>query len=248
MLIHSKRDLFLLFLPLLFFSCKKEPMRNCIKGKGERTLEERSISGIRKIELRGHIRVRIEKSKEERVEVTAGRKLLPLIKTKKKGADLIIKDENICDWTRSYEKIPQVKVFTKSIRELEQRGTASVQMLDKFSVQRFDYAQWNGMGDVTLRLNADTVYLKQHTGSGHLTVQGECDWSFLFAGSSGFMYLEGFESRVAKAVSEGTGNVRLTVTENLATWIEGLGSIFYKGSPTLSKRLNEGEGAVTKLH
>lgn len=247
MLLLLKRGKLLFILPLLLISCKKEQMRDCIKGKGERSIEERPIKGIRKIELRDHVRVSIRKSKEERVEVHAGKELLSLIRTKKEGKTLIIKDENTCDWSRSYHPIPEVKVFTESLKRLEQRGTAPIRMLDTFRVQRFDYAQWDGMGDVTLRLDADTVYLKQHTGSGHLRVHGNCDWSFLYAGSSGFMYLEDFENRTVKAVSEGTGNLRLKVTEDLAAYIKGLGSIFYKGDPTLSKTVNEGEGAIKEL-
>ncbi len=234
----------LILIPMLFFSCKKEQMKDCIKGRGERIEQERPISGIRKIELRDHVRVLIRKSKQERVEVTAGEELLPLIRTKKKGKTLIIKDGNTCDWSRSYQPIPEVTVFTKEVQKLEQRGTAPIRMLDEFELQRFDYGQWDGMGDVELKLDVDTAYLKQHTGSGQLTVHGDCDWTFLFAGSSGFMYLEDFRCKIAKAVNEGTGNMHLHVTQDLAATIEGLGSIFYKGDPVLSKKVNVGEGRV----
>ncbi len=217
-----------------------------MRSKGNRSEEERPITGIRKIELRDHVDLHIVKSKNEGVVVQAGDNLIPSIKTRKEGEHLTIKDENTCDWVRSYDENPKVTVRTQRLLRLENRSTADISMKGKIEGKRFYYEQWNGMGNVELQLHADSLWLKQHTGSADLHCSGSCDMANLFLDGHGFMYLQDLKARKIWAHSAGSGDMKLHVTQELGAKLESMGSIFFKGKGELVHSLDRGEGDIER--
>lgn len=246
MLPSSLRYLWVLFPLLLLMSCKKEQMGDCLKGKGERTEEKRSITGVRKIELHDHVDLRIVKSSSEGVEVHAGENLIPLIKTRKKGERLTIRDLNTCHWVRSYDKVPKVVVRTKRLLRLENHSTSDISMKGKLQGKRFHYAQWNGMGEVKLRIDVDSLCLEQHTGSANIQCSGRCETADLYLGGHGFMKLRDLSCRKVWAHNAGSGDMELHVTEELGAKVESLGSIFFEGDGELLEAYDEGDGDIER--
>lgn len=242
-----KRPLsFLSLLPFLLFACKKDGTRSCLKASGERVHKERRIEGVRAIEIHDHIELLIEKSRDEGVAVQAGKKLEPLIETKRIGDTLVIRDLNRCHWLRSYDAVPKVTVRTSELENLENHGTADIHMEGSIGHESFLYEQWNGMGDVELELMTDSAELKIHSGSGRLTCQGKSDHVYAYLASSGFLKLGGLEAQNAFAWNKGTGNIRLHVKEELQARVESLGSIFYSGPGELTGFENSGSGRIVQ--
>ncbi len=238
---------FLLFIAILFLSCEKEQMGDCFKGKGDRVLRQRSISGIRRIELHDHIDLKIVIDPNEKVEVRAGKNLLPLIETEKEGELLRIKDRNTCHWVRSYEKHPKVIVRTPSVERLVNRSTGDISLKGTIQGDRFHYSQWNGMGNAELDLDVDTVQLKLHTGAGDLVCSGDCDKVDLYIGGPGFLHLEELTCKKAWAHNKGVGDIHLRVSEELRAKVQSVGSVLFEGKGELMKGIDEGEGRIDRV-
>lgn len=246
MLARALQGPILLLLPILFVQCEKEQMGDCFKGKGERVQEERKVSGFSSIVLHDHIRLILEPGKEEGVTLEAGENLIPLIKTERKGERLILRDENTCDWTRSYDELIEARVGFEDLDRLEYRGTAGIKANGTIRTESFRFDQWKGMGNVQLQLECDSAYLKLHTGAGDLSCEGSAEWSYLFGGGKGFMRLESFPTDEVHAVSDASGNIRLKVMEKLWAETRSLGSIFYNGPGELVSKKRKGSGKVER--
>ncbi|MFB6257896.1 MAG: head GIN domain-containing protein [Flavobacteriales bacterium] len=241
----SRSFIILLMVPfLLTTACKKEQMGDCLKSRGKTVERSRSIKGVRAIELHDHVELVIEKSANEGVEVRAGKNLIPLIKTKMEEDTLVIRDENTCDWVRSYEPVPKVTVRTKALTHLFNHSTADISCKGSIQGPRFHYAQWNGMGNVELTLHTDTCWLKAHTGSGDLRCHGSSDMAYLYSSGTAFLRLRDLECQKAWATNKGSGNMYLNVQGELKAFVHSLGSIYYHGKPTLTKAVREGEGKI----
>ncbi len=246
MLARPLKGPILLLLPFLFVQCEKEQMGDCFKGKGERVQEEREVSGFSTIVLHDHIRLILDPGKEEGVTLEAGENLIPLIKTERKGDRLILRNDNTCNWARSYDGVIEARVGFEDLDRLEYRGTAGIRTNGTIRTESFRFDQWKGMGDVALQLECDTAYLKLHTGAGDLSCEGSAEWSYLFGGGKGFMRLENFPTDKVHAVSDASGDIRLNVVEKLWAETRSLGSIFYYGDGELVESERTGSGKVER--
>lgn len=238
--------LFKLIIPLFLFACEKDQMGDCLKSSGPRVHQTRDFQGIRVVELNDHVELAIEKSQDEGVEVQAGKKLLPLIETEKRGDSLFIRDRNTCDWVRSYENIPKVTVRTKKLQGLVNRGTADIQIKGSIEAKDFLYTQWNGMGNVNLSLSTDRAELKLHTGAGQLSCNGESNFVYAYSAGFGSLDLENLKAQRAFAWNKGSGDMHLQVQDELRAKLEGLGSIFYEGDGELVDSIDQGDGRIER--
>lgn len=125
---HSVKISRLLYLLLIAFSfaCSKEKTFDCVKSTGDIEKENRYFENFSSLYVEDNIDVILVQSMPGRVVVEAGDNLLPKIKCVQEGNLLKIKNDNTCNWVRSYKKPINIYVGVDQVKEISQKGYGTI--------------------------------------------------------------------------------------------------------------------------
>ena len=88
---------------LFYFSCNNENSCDCLKSIGPVVTEERVIPAFNKLSLEDNVNLFITQDSVYSLTVEAGEHLLQSIKAEVTDSCLYLKNENKCNWVRSFE-------------------------------------------------------------------------------------------------------------------------------------------------
>lgn len=227
-------------------SCKKENMGDCLKSTGDITTEERATSPFYRILLEDDVNLIITQDTFYKIEVEAGENLIPLVNTIIEEDTLTITNSNTCNWVRSYKNEINVYVTVKELSIITYSGSGNVLSTNTITARNILIEQKSGSGNMDIRIDADTSYLQFHTGTGDITCSGSSAMSFLYNSSNGFLYCSDLQTTNTFVSNSGTGDIYLNVDSSLTAFIHFVGSIFYKGNPSVINEEIDGTGKLIK--
>lgn len=117
---------------LLLFGCKKSPF-DCFTTTGDIVTETRIITPyFSKINMLDNVDVELISSDVQKVEVTAGENIIDNIITSisEEDSTLTIRNDNLCNFMRSYDKPLNVKVFYNKIESIYYFSTGNLTCID----------------------------------------------------------------------------------------------------------------------
>jgi hypothetical protein len=225
---------------LLLLGCQREQWDDCITSAGPMRSEERSLAEFTDIDLRDRVDLLFEHRPSNTVAVEAGRNLLDQVITEVREGTLYIRNENRCNWVRSFKPRITVKVPLDHIAKLTVRGQGNVDCSDTIVRERFDLAQWGAEGSVRLLLDVLTVDAGLHTGAGDLKLEGRCSGqAFLFSGIMAPLDASLMRTRFVSVNNSGIADVRCWTTEFLTVQLNSIGDVYYRGEPlNVEARIN----------
>lgn len=110
----------------ILFSCKKEN-NTCFKGYGDNVIEIRTTEAFHTIENDAYITVYLVQDSMQYIELKGGDNVLPFFTTEVKDSVLFIKNNNKCNWLRSYSKKPELYIHTGNLlHTLKQLSSSNV--------------------------------------------------------------------------------------------------------------------------
>lgn len=101
---------------------------------------------------------------------------------------------------------------------------------------------FSGSGSVVSNLGIASINLP---GNGDITCVGETEQVSVRLSGTGAINLDEMTSRKAQVKITGNGNVSLHVTDNLDVTIQGLGVVYYSGTPQIQQNIS-GNGKVVE--
>lgn len=110
----------------LFFACSKEKTFDCIKSTGDIEKENRYFDNFSSLYIEDNINVILIQNLPGMVVVEAGDNLLPKIRCEQDGKVLKIKNDNTCNWVRSYKKPINVYAGVDQVKEITQKGYGTI--------------------------------------------------------------------------------------------------------------------------
>ena len=222
---------FFLFI-FLFSSCGKENRFDCIKRTGEKTTDTRILPPFTKIYLKDNIDVFVKQGTEQEVKIEAGNNLVSLIKTEVIDGVLHIKNENKCNWARSYKK-GKISVYLTipKLRYVSQFGSGEIKSIDTLSCDTIDILTGES-GDVELYVNANVVFNHLHSTS-DVTLHGKAPIQGIFHSGEGYLHCEDLQTDITWSHSVASGNEYLNAKNVLAVTIDWAGDIYYLGNPSI---------------
>lgn len=212
--------------------CKKENMCDCFKRTGDVMTETRSIDPFTEIFVQDKVNVILteDTTLPAEVVVEAGEKLIALIRTEVVNGVLRIRNDNRCDFTRSYD-VP-VNVYVRCNRNLTlitNKGTGDVTNTDTCTAPHIDLTAISA-GNIRLRMNAGSIYTHQHS-AGDVEVFGNANEVIVYNTGNGFTLAEDCEAPYCWVYTRSTGKITLFTNNTLISEIEGPGNVYYKGQP-----------------
>lgn len=214
-----------------FSGCKKENMGDCLKSTGSVQTEIRDLPDFNRLEVEDNINVFIRFGGPHRAEIEAGKNLLELIETEVEGNTLHIRNNNKCNWVRSYKHPIDITLYCDELDELIAHGYGTVETLDTLVQTSFLAEQWLASGMIKLLLNTDEVYLKSHTGPADFECRGHSDFLYAYNSSQGILKLDGVQAQNAFVWNTGTGDIYVNASDSLEILIENVGDVYYTGQP-----------------
>src|SRR4051794_514739 len=191
-----------------------------LADNGPKRTESRSVGAFTRIDNDGAVDVRVHVTDgPQRVQVSAGRKVLKDVKTEVDDGTLNVHFEHH-GWDG---------------------GSVDVEAW----VPRLDGVHADGSGDVIADGIAADAFEASADGSGELRLSGATGRLTVVADGSGGARADRLAARDAKVKVGGSGSVDVNAGDRLDVTVDGSGDVRYRGNPTLTQHIG-GSGGIDR--
>ena len=203
---------------LLVASCGSS---ESVKGSGNVTTENRTVSGYDSVSLSGSGKLEIEQNGSEALSISADDNLMQYLTSEVKGHELVLEVKR--GYSLSPSKPIVFKVGAKDLKGVSCAGDTN--------------ATLKGVHSEDLSLSI--------AGSGDMSAEGTADHQVISIAGSGKYVGGGLKSKETKINIAGSGDAVLAASDSLDVTIAGSGSIKYFGDPKIKQSI-VGSGTIDK--
>ncbi len=105
----------------------------------------------------------------------------------------------------------------------------------------------DGSGGFNMNCEISGTLAMHMGGSGTIRSAGKSDSCYAWMGGSGNLWLDDHQTRAARYILDGSGDIRAWAMEYLFARIDGSGNIFYKGDPEHLDAKIDGSGNIQRI-
>jgi len=218
-------------------------MLDCFKSAGKVETESRDATAFVNINLQNNVDLVIVPNSTPYIKVTAGENLIDGIITELSGNTLYIRNENRCNWVRSFNNTFTVEVGMNLPEKIDYYGSGNVSCKDSIRTDEFTFECWNGSGTIELLFYSTKVHVNNNIGRADFKLKGSCAVSYIYMNDVATINAEDLQSSYTFITNRSTGDARINVNKELSAEIDYIGNIYYTGKPySISKTItNEGQ-------
>ena len=234
-----KKVIFMLFAAagmLFFSSCEK------VVGEGPLVNEIRPVSNFKKVSSSISGNVVFVVDPVYKVEAEAQQNILDILETKLIGDELVIR---IKDGKRVKANAGMtVTVHAPNCEAVYLSGSGNFSMTGLLNESNLNL-QLSGSGNIDLQnITVSNKLTATVSGSGNIEVRsGSANEESLRISGSGRIALGDVVANKAMTETSGSGEMRVKLIQSLDARISGSGSVFYRGTPTVTTHIS-GSGRV----
>jgi hypothetical protein len=229
----------------ILLSCGKES--SCFKGSGTTITEARNITNdVTKVIMEDNVDLIIIQDSIASLELEGGENLMPFINTGVSGNSLKISSDNSCGFFRNYDRPLTAYLRIPNLTHIEYTGQGNISSSGKLNFTNFEFDTRKGTGSVNLNLSSNFIAVRQHTGPSDITITGNTNNAYYYAGGNGWMYFEHLEANTVHVNNDGSGDISLQSSNSLLVELRSLGNIIYYGNPDVTISVKEGKGELIK--
>ncbi|MBE7173172.1 MAG: DUF2807 domain-containing protein [Williamsia sp.] len=235
----------ILFVPLFlgaFSSCMFSGGKR-VKGNGQITKEQRTVSDFDKVEAHGNIDVYVIQGDLKPVEIEGDQNLLSYIELQQTGSRLVVRNRNGYNLDPSSD----MKIYVTSPRfeEIEVSGACDIISEAKIKNDRNLRLSTSGAGDIRMDIDAPKIEAKV-SGAGKVNLKGETKDFDLDLTGAGSARCYDLLSENTKVDISGAGSAEVYASVKLDAEVSGAGSVKYKGNAKSVQQRVSGAGSVSK--
>ncbi|MCB0429832.1 MAG: DUF2807 domain-containing protein [Flavobacteriales bacterium] len=230
---------------MLWAGCKPENRGDCFKGVGDFRAEYRTLPMFDKLRLVGRVDVYIQIDSTYTARIEGGENLLPNIHTTVENGELVVSNDNTCNWVRRFDTRIAVYVTVPGLIEVTSDGPGLLASLDTLHANQLD-VHMKRPGDVQLLVKAGQVLAHMH-GGGDLTLSGSAGVFQVNTVGTGFTHAENLQTVWTYIWQYSTGNVYVRASEEVGAYIYAPGDVYYAGHPKKLTVKREGKGKAYPL-
>lgn len=232
---------FIAILLIIFSSCKKENMCDCIKRTGKIVTVVRQVPPFSRIFIEQDVNVFISEDSISEVKVEAGKNIEPMIETVVESGILIIRNHNRCNWARSYKEPLNVYIKTPGLTYIHSKGSGDIKSLNTITLDSFD-VRIEGAGNIELTINNSRI-ISHIYGIGDLTLHGNTLEHDCSIGGASFLKASDLNTNYTWIQSYTLGQCYVRTSGSIIYRIDDKGDIFCYGNPiSVQKTSNNGSG------
>ncbi len=232
MILNKKWTYFYMLLCIFLSSCNKENAWDCVKTAGETTTELRYLTDFDKIVIYDKIDVFLIADSVSYVEVKSGKNIIPKLTTEVENNELTIKNENRCNWVRSFDIPVEVYVHYVNIKQIDARGAGNIITRNTIITDRLLINAWESVSTIDIDIETDYLKAALHTGNADLNVSGKTKKVYFYVNPNGYLNALGLESDYLSITSNSPADSYVHADKSFIAVLNYVGSVFYTGSPT----------------
>ena len=240
-----RKQIYILLIILVTMGCSKN-QGGCFTSSGEITTEKREATAFRFIELNNNVDVFLTYAPEYSIEVHAGKNIIKGIKTYVDNNTLVIKNENTCNWVRSYEKPIEVYISTPTLDSIVYQASGNLTSTNQFLTDSLKLDVLEGAGSIDLNVRTDRSTFNLHYGTVDLNVKGNSHIAYLYSGAYGPANLRNLYTVFTFLTNNSTNNCYVWASFQLDAKIENVGDVYYWGDPPIINYSGAGSGKLYK--
>jgi hypothetical protein len=214
-------------------SCSDGHRLDCLKSTGSITTQRRTVDArTRSVEVYGNVDLIIVPDTDTYAEVRAGEHVADGITLMSEGSkNLVIKNTNTCNWTRSYDTPFEVRLHIPHLTNIRQQGYGLVSTASRWTQDTL-FVHLLGAGDVKLDLTSKYLWTDMYE-LGDMTLSGTTNEFITTLGGSGFLFADGLVAKACYLQTTHTslGDAHLRATSIIGGLHAGKGTLYYAGSP-----------------
>lgn len=219
-------------------------MLDCLKSTGDEVTLVRQAAAFSVINMKDNVDVVYRYDSVFRIRVTAGQHLIDGVITELEGNTLYIRNENRCNWVRSFKNKYTVEISAPSVEKVLSYGSGDFRSIDTITSPRFTFESWNGSGSIKLLLRSDESTLINHIGRTDITASGTSRVSFVTINDTGVLDASGLVTDHCYIRSNSTGRCTVNARYEIGAEINSIGDIYYYGRPSTINRTITGQGQL----
>jgi hypothetical protein len=219
-------------LPLIFLlqACKKEQMNDCFTATGIVKSETRMLEAFDTLHINRRLNVTLIEDTIDYVVVRGGENLIPQFITELKNGALTLKNDNRCNFMRSYKVPVEMEVHFTQLRRVISYGSSTISSPDTIHKEALTFEFWNSSTDLNLLLDNNQLEIIQHTGASDVVVKGRTEDLIVYMASLGSGDYDELACKHVYVQTLSSANCRVFADSTFYFKVNGNGNIFYKGN------------------
>lgn len=217
-------------------------MCDCIKRTGSIITDVRNVGFFDQIISEDNLSIYVIQDSVYEVRVTAGENVVPLIRTEVVDGILTIKNDNRCNWTRSYKKPLNVTIRVPTLKYITSKGTGNIMGVHTFTVDTIDLETKNS-GDIEFTFNSSKITTHMF-GYGDITLHGTTAEHACSIGGDGFLYASDLIANYTWIQTFTSGFCYIYASDLLICRIDKTGDVYCYGNPTTVQSTRNGTGQL----
>ena len=215
---------------LSLISCKKE-----VAGEGPVVTQERPITSFTAIDLRMAGDVYYKQDATRKLEIIAQQNILNMLETYVSDNKLVIKFNGASDY--QYSEQIRINISGPDVNRFGLTTAGSIHCINNLELASL-FLSVAGSGNISLMQVATHHIEATHTGSGTITATGgSTDTENLKTSGSGKIDLINISAKSVTAKTSGSGSIKVKAADHLDATVEGSGSIYFTGYPSVSSHI-----------
>lgn len=165
-----------------------------------------------------------------------------------KAIDIKVKDGQMTITSDKHYKINRgekltLTIYSPTLSRIVLNGVGNVRIPDKLETKVMEVVN-NGVGNIRFYdLQCDELIVKS-TGVGNIELAGCADKVIITSNGVGSVEAYDMLSKVTNVQLDGVGSIHCYASERIDCTNDGVGSVFYKGNPTIEHVRKTGVGSI----
>lgn len=222
-------------------SCEVKTNEKTVDGK--MTYKEFDLGDFKQVVMRGAFDMYISQGDQPSLEVSGDESLVKLVEVSQEGEVLTIR-LNRPKTDVKFKDDFKVSLTVYQLEKLEFEGAGQIKSTQQLAVNDFSIVG-NGVGNVELELDAATVEAQLNF-VGKLELWGDAERLILKNEGVGSIDASKLISKDCQIESSGIGSVSVNCSGELSLDMSGIGTVSYKGNPTVIHEKVSGIGKVKR--
>lgn len=232
----------------IFAGCGKDNVPDCFQGKGKDSAEERLLPPFKNIKINNRFNLIIsqDSTRGENALIKGGENLLSSVIMEVKDSTLYIRDENSCDWVRSFNDRITIELNIRELKKLQVHDDVYVRTSGQINTENF-YLVHTGMGDIDFDINCSDFFQSDQYSAGEITLKGYAAVFVTTINDVGGMYASELQGDYTFVFHHGPNECHVKPKKQMGISIFYTGNIFYYAEPAELKYGNmRGTGSLIK--
>lgn len=240
----GREILFLIMLGILGATgCKKNGF-DCFTSTGKIIQEDRYVADFDSIDIRDYVNLVLIQDTVNKVVVEAGENIIRNITTNVIDRQLNIRNNNTCNWVRSYNKPINVYVSVKNLWKIYYQSSGNINTSNTLNSDSLKIVIWGGCGSLNLEMDINTGYFLLIMGTVDINLKGNCDICSIASSDYGFIDCRELTTGYSYIINNGSNDSYVSASQYLEATIGSIGNIYYTGNPAKVVTYINGSGRV----